>query len=86
MLFRGLALPGGTLFVYFAFDLLMLNGNDLRNEPLLNRKSLLERNLKKAPRLRYDHVVGDTSFHFKQDERLRDASLSLSSVRAPLSR
>ena len=42
--------------VYFAFDLLLLNGNDLRNEPLIERKSLLERNLRKAPHLRYtDH-------------------------------
>ena len=27
--------------VYFAFDLLMFNGNDLRNEPLIKRKTLL---------------------------------------------
>jgi bifunctional non-homologous end joining protein LigD len=45
--------------VYFAFDLLMLNGKDLRNEPLIERKSLLKRILKKASHLRYtDHIVG----------------------------
>jgi bifunctional non-homologous end joining protein LigD len=46
--------------VYFAFDLLMLNGKDLRNEPLIERKNLLKRTLKKASRLRYtDHVIGE---------------------------
>src|SRR5688572_10458836 len=46
--------------VYFAFDLLVLNGTDLRNQPLIERKSLLKRILKKASQLRYtDHVVGE---------------------------
>src|SRR5215217_1166688 len=34
------------LIVYFAFDCLMLNGNDLRNEPLVVRKGVLKRILK----------------------------------------
>ena len=37
-------------FVVFAFDCLMLNGNDLRSEPLIARKVLLKRILKKSPR------------------------------------
>jgi bifunctional non-homologous end joining protein LigD len=48
------------LVVYFAFDLLMLNGKDLRNQPLIERKSLLERILKKASHVRYtEHIVGE---------------------------
>ena len=44
--------------VYFVFDCLMLNGNDLRNEPLIFRKGVLKHILKKSPRVRYtDHVV-----------------------------
>ena len=44
--------------VYFVFDCLMLNGNDLRNEPLMFRKGMLKRILKKSPRIRYtDHIV-----------------------------
>jgi bifunctional non-homologous end joining protein LigD len=46
--------------VYFAFDLLMFNGKDLRNQPLIERKTLLKRSLKKASHIRYtDHVVGE---------------------------
>lgn len=46
--------------VYFAFDLLMLNGKDLRNEPLTERKTFLNRSIKNAPHIRYtDHVVGE---------------------------
>lgn len=46
-------------FVYFVFDLLRLNGSDLRVLPLLERKELLADLLKKAPKsLRYsDHFV-----------------------------
>ena len=48
------------LVVYFAFDLLMLNGKDLRNQPLIDRKRLLKRILKKASHVRYtDHIVGE---------------------------
>ena len=46
--------------VYFAFDLLLLNTTDLRNEPLIERKRLLKGILKKASNLRYtEHTVGE---------------------------
>jgi len=46
--------------VYFVFDLLELDGKDLRKQPLLERKAKLEKLLAKAPAiLKYsEHVVG----------------------------
>ncbi len=45
---------------YFAFDCLMLNGNDLRSKPLTFRKATLKRILKESPLIRYtDYVVGE---------------------------
>jgi bifunctional non-homologous end joining protein LigD len=54
--------------VYFAFDLLYLDGRDLRELPLLERKELLAKILAKAPAMiRYtDHVVGEGPTFFKQ--------------------
>jgi bifunctional non-homologous end joining protein LigD len=34
---------------YYAFDLLNLDGSDLRSRPLIERRDLLEKLLKKAP-------------------------------------
>ena len=57
--------------VYFVFDCLMLNGNDLRNEPLIFRKGLLKRILKKSPHIRYtDHVVQEGKELFITVEKL----------------
>ena len=45
---------------YFAFDCLMLNGNDLRSKPLTFRKAILERILNESPLIRHtDYVVGE---------------------------
>jgi bifunctional non-homologous end joining protein LigD len=45
---------------YFAFDCLMLNGNDLRSKPLTFRKATLKRILKESPLIRHtDYVVGE---------------------------
>jgi bifunctional non-homologous end joining protein LigD len=49
----------------------MLNGNDLRNEPLIFRKGLLKRILKKSPHIRYtDQVVQEGKELFITDEKL----------------
>ena len=48
---------GKCQLVYFVFDLLYLDGNDLRREPLHRRKSRLKRIIKKIPHLIYvDHI------------------------------
>jgi bifunctional non-homologous end joining protein LigD len=39
----------GLPLVYYAFDLLSLNGTDLHNRPLVERRKLLAKLLKKAP-------------------------------------
>jgi bifunctional non-homologous end joining protein LigD len=39
---------------------LMVNGEDLRNQRLIERKTLLKRSLKQASHIRYtDHVIGE---------------------------
>src|SRR5205814_1764374 len=46
---------------YFAFDLLLLNGEDLTRQPLVDRKEKLATLLKAGPgkRIRYsEHIVG----------------------------
>ena len=46
--------------VYYVFDLLYLDGHDLRNVPLIERKALLRQVLRDNSRIRYsDHVTGD---------------------------
>lgn len=60
---------GGTL-VYYVFDLLYLDGYDLRNLPLLERKALLAELLKgaaKDTRIRFsDHVIGHAEKFFQR--------------------
>lgn len=53
--------PGKNKLVYYTFDLLFLNGKDLRDLPLLARKELLRELLQNSnsPSIRYsDHQVG----------------------------
>jgi bifunctional non-homologous end joining protein LigD len=48
---------GKGQLVYFVFDLLYLDGTDLRREPLHRRKSRLKRIIRKLPHVIYvDHV------------------------------
>lgn len=63
MLVEALKSRTSSSMLYFAFDVLFLNGRDLRGLPLLERKSLLQGLLAKAPAkgsIRYsDHIAGD---------------------------
>ena len=55
--------------VYCVFDLLYLNGYDLRATPLIERKRLLASLLSRAhnPHLRYsDHIIGDNQASFEE--------------------
>ena len=47
--------------VYFAFDLLFLDGDDLTSRPLIERKDRLKTLLRRAPKNVYfvDHVIGN---------------------------
>jgi bifunctional non-homologous end joining protein LigD len=58
--------------VFIAFDLLYLNGRDLRVLPLVERKSLLKKLLRrKRSRIRYlDHVEADGRLLFEQIVRM----------------
>ncbi len=64
---------GGARIVYFAFDLLLLDGNDLRATPLVERKDALKELLRGSPgMLRYsDHVEGSGAEFFRHACRLR---------------
>jgi bifunctional non-homologous end joining protein LigD len=58
--------------VFYAFDLLALNGEDLRELPLLKRKAALKRILRKTKnnRIRFtDHMIGEGLTLFAELER-----------------
>ena len=48
MLQNRASLPSGWSLVYYAFDLLFLNGKDLKDQPLRERRALLEKLLAKS--------------------------------------
>jgi|SRR5579883_435710 len=58
--------------VFIAFDLLFLNGRDLRAMPLLDRKAQLKKLIrrKRARVLYLDHVAGDGTLLFEQVVRM----------------
>jgi bifunctional non-homologous end joining protein LigD len=59
-----------TRLLYCVFDLLYLDGKDLRSLPLLKRKELLEEVLPKSPLLHYSaHVVGEGIKAFTKAKR-----------------
>ena len=61
--------PSEHLYFY-VFDLLYLNGEDLRDLPLLERKKRLEEVLPELPAVRYsDHVVAKGKVFFKEAQR-----------------
>jgi len=64
---------GGGDMLFYAFDLLYLDGNDLREAPLVARKQALEALLAEtgSDRIRYsDHIAGDGDAVFRHASRL----------------
>ena len=58
--------------VFYAFDLLNLNGDDLSQKPVVERKAILKRILpkQKTGRVRYtEHIVGDGEDLFRELEK-----------------
>ena len=73
----------GEVF-FFIFDLLYLDGKDLRNLPLLARKELLREILPDMPHLRYnDHVSGEGKdfFDLVREKKLEGVVAKLGSSR-----
>ena len=69
--FENLQNRAKCVIAFFAFDCLMLNGNDLRGEPLIVRKSLLKEIVKKSSPMRFtDHIVEDGKQFFVRIEKL----------------
>jgi bifunctional non-homologous end joining protein LigD len=59
--------------LYCVFDLLYLDGKDLRGKTLLERKALLERILPKSPLLLYSaHIAGEGIKAFNRAKRARE--------------
>jgi bifunctional non-homologous end joining protein LigD len=59
--------------VFFAFDLLHLDGQDLRGQPLMERRALLRKLVKQDPRSPVqfsDHIEGDGAKFFKHAAEL----------------
>jgi bifunctional non-homologous end joining protein LigD len=64
------ALRSSGHIVYFVFDLLYVDGYDLRQCPLVERKEVLEQILKPASFVKLsEHVAGDGQQFFKQIEK-----------------
>ncbi|MBA3569107.1 MAG: hypothetical protein H0W28_07135 [Pyrinomonadaceae bacterium] len=62
----------GCEVVFYAFDLLYLNGEDLSQKPLVSRKALLKRILPRhdTGRVRYtEHIIGEGEHLFAELER-----------------
>jgi bifunctional non-homologous end joining protein LigD len=77
---------GGASTVYFAFDILHLDGEDLMPLPLLERKARLRQALGAAPPPPFqyvDHVLGEGGAFFKEACRMQIEGIVSKLARAP---
>jgi bifunctional non-homologous end joining protein LigD len=66
------ALPGKAKIVYFAFDLLYVDGYDLMSCAVVERKAALEKILRPASFIKFsEHVAGEGEAFFAQIEKFR---------------
>ena len=66
------ALLGKAKIVYFAFDLLYVDGRDLTSCSVVERKAALERILRPASFIKFsEHIVGEGKAFFEQIEKFR---------------
>ena len=64
------ALVGQAQIVYYAFDLLYVNGNDLTSCPVVERKAALEKILRPASFIKLsEHIDGEGEAFFEQIEK-----------------
>lgn len=64
-------LPHDAQLVYYVFDLLYLNGEDLRKRPLIERKELLLPIIRKNDFVKYsDHVIGKGEQLYEQASKM----------------
>jgi len=69
-LLQNYQLSGEGQLVYYVFDILSLNGKDVRSLSLSERKKLLKTNLPKLPNVKYsDHVEEHGIKFFKVDQK-----------------
>jgi DNA ligase D-like protein (predicted ligase) len=74
----------GVHLVYYAFDLLHLNGRDVSELPLLERKALLERLVANKPGLQFNgHDTGSGEFILKHAGKLGFEGVVSKTIDAP---
>lgn len=63
----GRGLPAGAALVYYVFDLLYINGSDIRARPLIERKETLQKIVRPGGLVKYsDHVIEQGERFFEQ--------------------
>lgn len=76
--------PNDGNIVYYVFDLLFLNGHDLRAKPLIERKQILKSILPQFANIRYsDHILKDGKTMFKMAKEKQLEGLIAKEINSP---
>jgi bifunctional non-homologous end joining protein LigD len=69
---------------YYVFDILFLNGKDLRGLPLSERKKILKKTLKQSKLIKYsDHVASEGIKFFKVAQKLNVEGIIAKDINSP---